>query len=150
MDTTVVIIIGCKHEMSPTSTGCILFIKWGPGNWITKIHKSHLWKKMRRQRQTFIRFCSVSIPSRATVDSNHSSVEPSAHLTVYIFQYRDSVNTNRVQILGWRERNQRDATNLKFIIKLSSQHVSGIIMPIISRTRVCTAAYGVPHWLWWL
>ena len=30
-----------------------------------------------------------------------------------------------------------------FIIKLLSQHVSGIIMPIIRRTRVCTAAYGV-------
>ena len=34
-----------------------------------------------------------------------------------------------------------------FIIKLLSQHVSGIIMPIIGRTRVCTAAYGVLHWL---
>ena len=32
-----------------------------------------------------------------------------------------------------------------FIIKLLSQHVSGIIMPIIRRTRVCTAAYGVLH-----
>jgi len=28
-----------------------------------------------------------------------------------------------------------DATNLMFIIKLLSQHVSGIIMPIIRRTR---------------
>jgi len=35
-----------------------------------------------------------------------------------------------------------------FIIKLLSQHVSGIIMPIIKRTRVCTAAYGVLYWLW--
>ena len=52
--------------------------------------------------------------------------------------------------LGWRERNQQDATNLMFIIKLLSQHVSGIIMPIIRRTRVCTFAYGVLHWLWWL
>ena len=34
-----------------------------------------------------------------------------------------------------------------FIIKLLSEHVSGIIMPIIRRTRVCTAAYGVLHWL---
>ena len=39
--------------------------------------------------------------------------------------------------LGWRERNQQDATNLMFIIKLLSHHVSGIIMPIIRRTRVC-------------
>jgi uncharacterized membrane protein YqaE (UPF0057 family) len=23
-------------------------------------------------------------------------------------------------------------------------------MPIIRRTRVCTAAYGVLHWMWWL
>ena len=45
--------------------------------------------------------------------------------------------------IGWRERNQQDATNLMFIIKLLSQHVSGIIMPIIRRTKVCTAAYGV-------
>ena len=52
--------------------------------------------------------------------------------------------------VGWRERNQQDATNLMFIIKLLSQHVSGIIMPIIRRTRVCTAAYGVLHWLWCL
>ena len=37
-----------------------------------------------------------------------------------------------------------------FIIRLLSQHVSGIIMPIIRRTRVCTAAYGVLHWLCWL
>jgi len=29
-----------------------------------------------------------------------------------------------------------------FIIRLLSQHVSGVIMPIIRRTRVCTAAYG--------
>ena len=35
-----------------------------------------------------------------------------------------------------------------FIIKLLSQHVSGIIMPIIRRKRVFTAAYGVLHW--WL
>ena len=51
--------------------------------------------------------------------------------------------------VGWRERNQQDATNLMFIIKLLSQHVSGI-MPIIRRTRECAAAYGVVRWLWWL
>jgi len=52
--------------------------------------------------------------------------------------------------IGWRERNQQDATNLMFIIKLLSQPVSGIIMSIIRRTRVCTAACGVLHWFWWL
>ena len=46
-----------------------------------------------------------------------------------------------------REKNQQDATNLMFIIKLLSQHVSGIIMPIIRRKRVCTATYGVLDWL---
>ena len=52
--------------------------------------------------------------------------------------------------VGWRERDQQDATYLMFIMKLLSQHVSGIIMPIIRRTSVCTAAYGVLHLLWWL
>jgi len=33
--------------------------------------------------------------------------------------------------VGWREINKQHATNLMFIIKLLSQHVSGIIMPII-------------------
>ena len=42
-----------------------------------------------------------------------------------------------------REKNQQDATNPMFIIKLLSQHVSGIIMPIIGRTRPCATAYGV-------
>jgi len=37
-----------------------------------------------------------------------------------------------------------------FIIKLLSQHVSGIIMPIIRRTRLCTTTYGVLNWLCWL
>jgi len=32
-----------------------------------------------------------------------------------------------------------------FIIKLLSQHVSGIIMPIIRITGPCTTAYGVLH-----
>jgi len=41
-----------------------------------------------------------------------------------------------------------DATNLMFVIKLLSQHVSGIIMPTIRRTRPCVTAYGVLHWLY--
>jgi len=49
-----------------------------------------------------------------------------------------------------REKRQQDANNLMFIIKLLSQHVSGIIMPIIRRTRLCTTAYGVQRWLCWL
>jgi len=49
--------------------------------------------------------------------------------------------------VGWRERNHQDATNQMFIIKLLSQHVSGIIMPIIRRTRPCITAYGVLQWL---
>ena len=39
--------------------------------------------------------------------------------------------------IGWRERSQQDATNLMFIIKLLSQHVSGNIIPII-RSRTVT------------
>ena len=50
----------------------------------------------------------------------------------------------------WREVNQQDATNRMFIIKLLSQYVSGIIMPIIRRTRPCITAYNVLHWLCWL
>ena len=37
-----------------------------------------------------------------------------------------------------------------FIIKLLYQHVSGIVMPIVRRTRPCTTAYSVLHWLCWL
>ena len=37
--------------------------------------------------------------------------------------------------VGWREINKQDAINPMFIIKLLSQHVSGIIMTIIRRTR---------------
>jgi len=44
-----------------------------------------------------------------------------------------------------RERNQQDASNLVFIIKFLSQHVSGIIMTIFRRTRLCITAYGVLH-----
>jgi len=66
--------------------------------------------------------------------------------TVVFLRFRDpymtpSKTTNRVWYfrllwpcivnVGWRERNQQDATNLMFIMKLLSQHVSGIIMPII-------------------
>jgi len=42
-----------------------------------------------------------------------------------------------------REINQQDATNLMFIIQLLSQHVSGIIMPIIRRTRPCTTLHPI-------
>jgi len=43
-----------------------------------------------------------------------------------------------------------DATNPMFIIKLLSQHVSGIVIPIFRRTRSCITAYGVLHCLCWL
>jgi len=41
-----------------------------------------------------------------------------------------------------KRENQQDATNSKFIIKLLSQHVSGIIMLIIRRTRPCGVLPG--------
>ena len=47
-----------------------------------------------------------------------------------------------------REKQTR-CNYMVFIIKLLSQHVLGIIMPVIRRTRVCTAACSVLHWLWW-
>ena len=67
--------------------------------------------------------------------------------------FSDSGNINIDQIkqtVGFSERNQQDATNLVFIIKLLSQHVSGTFMPIFRRTRLCITAYGVLHWLCWL
>jgi len=51
----------------------------------------------------------------------------------------------QINVVVWREINQQDATNPMFIIKLLSQHVSGIIMPIIRRKKLCTTAYGVLH-----
>ena len=42
-----------------------------------------------------------------------------------------------------KRENQQDATNSMFIIKLLSQHVSGIVMPIIMRIRPCPTACGV-------
>ena len=42
-----------------------------------------------------------------------------------------------------KRENQQDATNSMFIIRLLSQHVSGIIMPIIRRIRPCPTACGV-------
>jgi hypothetical protein len=53
-------------------------------------------------------------------------------------------------VQGWREKSQQDSTNLIFIIRPLSQHVSGITMPIFKRTRLCSTAYGVLHWLCWL
>jgi len=53
-----------------------------------------------------------------------------------------------------KRENQQDVTNSMFIIKLLSQHVSGIIMPIIRRIRPCPAVCGVLPgcvgccWLW--
>jgi len=41
------------------------------------------------------------------------------------------------------KKKQQNATNLMFIVKHLSQHVSCIIMPIFRRTLLCTTAYGV-------
>ena len=57
---------------------------------------------------------------------------------------------------GVREINQEDATNLMFIIKLLSEHVSGIIMLIIRRRKTvyycvwCSAlvVLAVVVWSW--
>ena len=53
-----------------------------------------------------------------------------------------------------KREKQQDATNSMFVIKLLSEHVSGIIMPIIRRIRPCPTACGVLPgcvrygWLW--
>ena len=53
-----------------------------------------------------------------------------------------------------KRENQQDAANSMFITKFLSQHVSGIIMPIIRRIRPCPTACGVLPgclgcgWLW--
>ena len=53
-----------------------------------------------------------------------------------------------------KRENQHDAANSIFIIKLLSQQVSGIIMPIIRRIRPCPTVCGVLRgcvgcgWLW--
>ena len=96
------------------------------------------------------RLYSLSVPFSRVRQNNGQAVQlPVWPLTVGP-RGCSEMSVNNVPYLGWRERNQQDATNLIFIIKLLSQHVSGIIMPIIRRTIVCTAAYGVVHWLWWL
>jgi len=61
-----------------------------------------------------------------------------------------NIFSNMVKRERERQRDQQDATNLLFIIRLLYQHVSSIIMPIIRRTRLCTTAYSVLHWLCWL
>jgi hypothetical protein len=65
----------------------------------------------------------------------------------YFLRFCVHAQTNIIYlILGWREINQQDAINPIFIIKLLSQQVSGIIMPIISGSRLCISVYGfLPH-----
>ena len=62
-------------------------------------------------------------------ESINNKLHNRSHLTTCIRGY------SNMFWLGWRERNQQDATNLMFIIRLLSQYVSGIIMPIIRRSR---------------
>jgi len=53
-----------------------------------------------------------------------------------------------------KRENEQDATNSKLLSNFLSQHVSGIIMPIIGRIRYCPTACGVLPgcvgcgWLW--
>ena len=141
MDTTVVIIIGYQHEVSPTSTRSTLFIKWGPGNRITKSHKSQLFLGrggvgMPRQRVTFTGFCSVSIPSCATVDSNRSFVEPSAHLIVYIFEHSDSVNMKSPNLYSNIYPTRCNITHFVYIWKLLYMF-RVVSPPIIRSTHTC-------------
>jgi len=64
------------------------------------------------------------------------------------------VGLKKLQYAKVKRENQQDATNSMLIIKLLSQHVSGIIMPIIRRIRPCSTACGILPgcvgcgWLW--
>ena len=84
--------------------------------------------------QTFVR-----IAESASTDAEQTSMQVCVNRRklkwyIQIWEYPQTKQTD-VMLRVKRERNQQDATNLMFIIKLS-QHVSGIIMPIIRRTRV--------------
>ena len=65
-------------------------------------------------------------------------------LNFFLFCYGTSLKQGRERERE-REREQQDAAVLMFSITRLSQHVSGIISPIVRRTRLCTAAYGVQH-----
>ena len=91
---------------------------------------------MNVEKTKVMRISRQSSPLTITIDQKQLE-------NVKCFKYLDSML--RDDGSRGREGKQQDATNLMFIIKLLSQHVSGIIMPIIRRTRVCTAAYGVLH-----
>ena len=83
---------------------------------------------------------------------HHLTCSHTVYVSHIIYRPDNEISTiaTHKKYLGWRERNQQDATNLMFIIKRLSQHVSGIFMPITRRKRVCTATYGVLHCLWCL
>ena len=92
---------------------------------------------------------NINVISRAvTFPSWHTAEQISNKFDLTCFY-----NTNRTPIklekIGEyildkvKRQNQQDATNSMFIIKLLSQHVSSIIMPIIRRIRQCPTACGV-------
>ena len=70
------------------------------------------------------------------------------HCSPYVVLKVEYVSVN--SLTAENRETSKMQTNLTFIIKLLSQHDSEIIMSIISRTSVCTAACGVLHWLCWL
>ena len=63
--------------------------------------------------------------------------------TVYYYIWCSALVVLAVVVWSW-------VVSCVHIIKLLSQHVSGIIMPIIRRTRPCITTYDVLHWLCWL
>ena len=99
---------------------------------------SYIWKE---NREFYCQICGNVFLTYAYL----VSVTPYS-VFVRVLVSCDSASWN----VEWREINQQAATKPIFIIKLLSQHVSGIIMPIIRRTRPCITAYGVVHWLCWL
>jgi len=86
----------------------------------------------------------VTSPSQTVLTITVDVPAQSLLNALYVNLLRRSPTTS-FRNVGWRKRNQQDATNLVFIIKLLSQKVSGIIMPIFRRARLCITAIGVLH-----
>ena len=110
----------------------------------------YLWKHVA----CICMLCYQSYKCRNHWGDKHTTLIFNRGLAVSLWNREEAQNKeykiDYLYKLGWRERNQQDAANPMFIIKLLSHRVTGIIMPIIRRTRPCTTAYGVVHSLCWL
>jgi len=155
----IVSFLACQHPLPPTQwnphTPCSLISsnKLPPEDiprptpiWPSAIHCKFVHLKEHR-------IMSFRTATTISVTNTHTHT----HTHTHIYTLRKTFPSKRTETLKTRylyrmkrEKNQQDAANLMFIIKRLSQHISSIIMPIIRRTRSCTTACGVLHWLCWL